>query len=96
MVYELIPKSKKQLLELNHMEDVEDQVVCKFIGRGGYEFYAISGVPNGDDLDMFGYCISPISPEFNEFGYASMSELEECGVILDDTFKKTSVRKIIK
>ncbi len=57
------------------------RVVAKFffpIGR--YTFFATEGEPQGEDFLFFGYCLSPISPDFDEWGYTSLSELRELSV----------------
>lgn len=53
------------------------KVVAKFffpIGR--YTFFATEGSASGDDFLLFGYCLSPLAPEFDEWGYTSLVELE--------------------
>jgi hypothetical protein len=56
-------------------------VVAKFFFPGGrYTFFATEGSPEGEDFLFFGYCLSPISPDFDEWGYTSLPELSELTV----------------
>jgi Protein of unknown function (DUF2958) len=54
------------------------KVVAKFFfPMGRYTFFATEGSPQGDDFLFFGYCLSAISPDFDEWGYTSLSELQD-------------------
>ncbi|RAP49210.1 MAG: hypothetical protein BZ138_08010 [Methanosphaera sp. rholeuAM270] len=67
-------KLKKQILEA---DENNTKVICKFFyPMGRYTFYILSGYEQDDDLIMFGYCLSPITPDFDEYGYVSLKELE--------------------
>jgi hypothetical protein len=49
-------------------------VAVKFFAPGRYTFYATEF--DGDDT-LFGYCVSPLGPDCDEWGYASLKELAE-------------------
>lgn len=53
-------------------------VVKFFLPSGRYTFYAFdaSPEPNGD-LRLFGFCVSPLGPDCDEWGYTMLSELAE-------------------
>ena len=56
-------------------------VVAKFFDpTGRYTFYATEGQWETDDepaeFQMFGYCVSPVGPDCDEWGYALLSEME--------------------
>jgi hypothetical protein len=44
---------------------------------GRYTFFATEGSPKGDNFLFFGYCLSAISPDFDEWGFTSLSELQD-------------------
>jgi hypothetical protein len=52
-------------------------VVCKFFDPSGrYTFYATEGAPVGtQDWEFFGYCVSPLGEDCDEWGYVTLSEL---------------------
>jgi len=50
-------------------------VVKYFFPAGRYTFYVTEAEPDGDDWLLFGYCISPLGPDCDEWGYASLAEL---------------------
>jgi hypothetical protein len=52
------------------------KVIAKFFFPAGrYTFFATEGSPEGDDFTFFGYCLSPLTPDFDEWGYTSLAEL---------------------
>lgn len=73
----------KKLPKLYTTENIElkDKIaVCKFFCPWGrYTFYAVEGevpVNHDDDFIFFGYVVSPLGPDCDEFGYVSLKELE--------------------
>lgn len=77
---------KEKLLEA---DDENDKVIVKFFHAiGTYTFYALSGEETDDDLIMFGYVISPITPDFNEYGYVSLNELKSINFMERDLYLK--------
>ncbi len=59
-------------------------VVCKFFDPcGRYTFFVTEGEPapgepgpsGAPDWDFFGYCLSPLGEDFDEYGYVTLSEL---------------------
>jgi hypothetical protein len=74
-------------------------VIAKFffpIGR--YTFFATEVSASGDDFLFFGYCLSPLTPEFDEWGYTSLAELEELVIdglrIERDAFLQPATRTV--
>lgn len=65
----------KKLPPLNAQEGEFDPIVYLklFFPFGRYTFYATEF--DGED-QLFGYCISALGPDCDEWGYASLSELE--------------------
>lgn len=51
-------------------------VVKLFDPSGRFTFYATEGEPEDDDFRFFGYCVSPLGEDCDEWGYASLLELE--------------------
>ncbi len=52
-------------------------VVAKYFDPSGrFTFYATEGQPDGDDFLLFGYCVSPLGADLDEWGYTALSELE--------------------
>lgn len=64
-------------------------VVCKFFDPSGrYTYYATEGAPIGEDdasgqtrreeadWEFFGYCVSALGEDCDEWGYATLSELQ--------------------
>ncbi len=96
---ELMTKEiKEQLLKAHKNENPidEQEVVVKYFHPGRYTFYAISGEEMGDDLIMFGYVLSPITPDFDEYGYVSLRELDSIPLMERDLyFKNKKLGEII-
>jgi len=69
----------------NYIVD-EQEVVVKYFHPGRYTFYAISGEEVDDDIIMFGYVLSPITPDFDEYGYVSLKELESIPLMERDLY----------
>jgi hypothetical protein len=51
-----------------------------FFPAGRYTFYATEGEEQGDDILFFGYCVSPLGPDCDEWGYTALSELQSVHV----------------
>ncbi len=103
---ELIPKEIEATLPpLYSQENVPDPVaVVKFFDPSGrYTFYVLEGrrEPDGDLL-LFGFCVSPLGPDCDELGYATLSQLEGIrgplglGIERDLYFKPTPLSKITR
>jgi len=57
------------------------KVVVKFFDPAGrYTFYVTEGRPEGKDYLFFGYCISPLGEDCDEWGYTSLKELLSVGI----------------
>jgi hypothetical protein len=76
----LIPKEIEAILpKLYSQENVPDPVaVLKFFDPcGRYTLYVLEGSRQQDgDLLLFGFCVSPLGPDCDELGYATLSQLE--------------------
>jgi hypothetical protein len=46
-----------------------------FFPAGRYTFFVTEGEPRGKDLLFFGFCVSPLGPDCDEWGYTSLTEL---------------------
>jgi hypothetical protein len=51
------------------------KVILKLFGGGRFTYLVTEAEKNGDDYTVFGYCVSPLGPDCDEFGYASLNEL---------------------
>lgn len=47
-----------------------------FFPSGRYTFYVTEGEPHGSDFLFFGYCISALGEDCDEWGYTALSELQ--------------------
>ena len=102
----LTAEIKKKLPKLYSTENVaaEDKVaVCNFFDPSGrFTFYAVEGSPEGDDFIFFGYTVSPLGPDCDEWGNASLKELESVrgrfglGIERDLHFPPTKMSEILK
>ena len=50
-------------------------VVKYFFPAGRYTLYVTEAEFDGDDAQLFGYCLSPFGEDSDEWGYASLAEL---------------------
>lgn len=76
LLTEEIKKSIPKLYSTEIVKTENKVAVCKFFDPcGRYTFYVVEGGPEGDDFIFFGYCVSPLGPDCDEWGYASLSEL---------------------
>lgn len=68
-------------------ETATDCVVKYFDCRGRYTFYCFDAQPHdGDDLSLFGYCVSQLGPDCDEWGSVLLSELENLRRIERDMY----------
>lgn len=51
-----------------------------FFPAGRYTFYVTEGKPQGKDFLFFGYCVSPLGEDCDEWGYTALSELQSVRV----------------
>jgi hypothetical protein len=51
-----------------------------FFPAGRYTFYATEGEEQEDDILFFGYCVSPLGEDCDEWGYTALSELQSVHV----------------
>lgn len=59
-----------------HEKTGAKKIVAKFFFPAGrYTFYAVEGEPEGANFVFFGYCLSPLDEDFDEWGYTTLSEL---------------------
>jgi hypothetical protein len=68
---------------IGSQESLGDQakVVVKFFDPAGrYTFFVTEGRPEGKDYLFFGYCISPLGEDCDEWGYTSLTELLPIGI----------------
>lgn len=55
----------------------EATVVCKFFDPcGRMTYYATEGEREGDDFIIYGWMVSPLGEDCDEWGYASVNELQ--------------------
>jgi Protein of unknown function (DUF2958) len=57
------------------LDDDAKVVVKFFFPTGRYTFYVTEAQADGGDWGFFGYCVSPLGPDCDEWGYAALSEL---------------------
>ena len=50
-------------------------IVKFFFPAGRYTLYVTEAEFDGDDAQLFGYCLSPFGEDSDEWGYASLAEL---------------------
>jgi len=55
-------------------------VVKYFFPAGRYTLYVTEAEFDGDDVRLFGYCLSPLGEDCDEWGYASLAELRSIRV----------------
>jgi hypothetical protein len=101
----LTPELEKALPKLYSTEDVavSDKVaVLKFFDPSGrYTLYVTEGQREEDDVTFFGYCVSPLGPDCDEWGYSSLKELESVknrfglGIERDLFFKPTKMSELL-
>lgn len=83
----LITAPIKKAIEANPLGSKDGQgedakVIVKFFGGGRFSFFATEGDfqydGNGrvEDITFFGWVVSPLGPDCDEWGYLSFRELE--------------------
>jgi hypothetical protein len=55
-------------------------VVKYFFPAGRYTLYVTEAEFDGNDTQLFGYCLSPFGEDSDEWGYASLAELRSLRV----------------
>jgi Protein of unknown function (DUF2958) len=55
-------------------------VVKYFFPSGRYTLFVTEAEFDGDDVNFYGYCLSPLDPSCDEWGYASFEELRSTRV----------------
>lgn len=61
----------------------DKKIVAKFFFPAGrYTFYVTEGEPEDDDFVFFGYCVSAVGEDCDEWGYTTLSELMSVRVSL--------------
>lgn len=68
---------------LGSQERLGDQakvIVKYFFPAGRYTLYVTEAELDGDDATLFGYCLSPLGADCDEWGYASLAELRDVRV----------------
>ena len=64
---------------LGSQESLGDQaqvVVKYFFPAGRYTLYVTEGEKEGTDVRLFGYCVSALGEDCDEWGYVMLSELQ--------------------
>ena len=98
----LIDKNVEKILEncplYSNVDNDNLIAVVKFFnpfGLGTWYVVEAEKQLNGDYL-FYGYVESPITPEFNEFGYFTLFELESVGIIERDIyFEPTPLKELL-
>lgn len=62
------------------LRDNAKVLVKFFFPAGRYTFYATEGEEQGDDILFFGYCVSALGEDCDEWGYTALSELQSVHV----------------
>jgi hypothetical protein len=68
---------------------------------GRYTFFAVEGQREEGDFTLFGYCVSPLGPDCDEWGYTSLEELKGIrgpfglGIERDLHFQPTKIGEIL-
>ncbi|MEK6373189.1 MAG: DUF2958 domain-containing protein [Acidobacteriota bacterium] len=55
-------------------------VVKYFFPAGRYTLFVTEAEFDDEDVLLYGYCISPLGPDCDEWGYASLAELQSLRV----------------
>ena len=69
---------------------------------GRFTLYAVEGQEDDGDMLLFGYVVSPLGADCDEWGYSSLNELASVkgrlglGIERDLHFKPTPMREILK
>lgn len=83
----LTKEIKKTLPALYAQEGVEDKVVHVkyFLPGGRYTLYVTEGEPKGEFM-FYGYCVSNLGDDCDEWGYTTLADLESIGRIERDLY----------
>jgi hypothetical protein len=99
-----IKKSMPKMGSTEIVPTAEKVAVCKFFDPcGRYTYYVVEGAPTEDgDYEFFGYCVSPLGPDCDEWGYATLNEIASVknklglGIERDLWFKPTKITELVK
>ena len=85
--------------DIHETEEQENPIAhLKFqnlLGKGTW-YVTEMGATEDDDVLMFGYVISPLGDDCNEWGYFTLSQLLQLEVIwLDSSFKPQPIKELI-
>jgi hypothetical protein len=74
--------------------DAAKVIVKLFFPGGRYTLYVTEGEDLGDDVNLFGYCISALGPDCDEWGYSSLAEssMYPCAVCASSEMSPSSPR----
>ncbi len=90
----------KKLPTLYATEDVEPEnkiAHIKFFAGGRWTWYAVEGKEEEGDITFFGYIVSGMDPDYDEWGYFSLNELASTGRVERDLYWKPSpVPEVVK
>lgn len=50
-------------------------VILKLFGGGRFSYFVTEAEKEGDDYRVYGWVVSPLGPDCDEFGYSMLSEL---------------------
>lgn len=66
------------------------------LGRGTWYAIALEAIKKGTDALLFGYVISPLGEDCDEWGYFTLSELNKTHVIqLDHSFEPKPIKELV-
>lgn len=73
-----ILKKLPMLYSTEHIALSDKVAVCKFFSPvGRYTFYVVEGnLEENGEFTFWGYCVSPLGEDCDEFGYVTLSTLE--------------------
>lgn len=108
-----IEKTLPKLYSMEKVKDEEKVAVLKFFDPcGRFTLYVVEGerektfdhhneAVEGEDFRFFGYCVSPLGPDCDEWGYMNLSEIASVhnrlglGIERDLYFKPAKVSELI-
>jgi hypothetical protein len=77
-LYPLVVRVALARFPIGSQERLGDQakvIVKYFFPAGRYTFYVTEGEKDGTDVRLFGYCVSALGEDCDEWGYTSLTEL---------------------
>lgn len=94
--------TKKQLETLPALYSQEDEPNPKAyihffnpMGRG--DWYVMEGRKEGDDFLFYGYVKSPLGDDCDEYGYFTLNQIKETGILeLDKWFEPKPIKEVIQ